>query len=71
MSLFRGVSTNIPSGLGEAELERRIESVYRALLAAPDRLQAEVCALRMAELIGQRSPAQIERMEREQGIHRP
>jgi hypothetical protein len=52
----------------DADLERRINAVFDALLAAPSRDEAQVCALRMAELIGKRSPQRVAEMERERGL---
>ncbi len=52
----------------DAERERLIEVYRRVLVDAPDSKTKRVAALRMRELIAQRSPQQVERMERERGL---
>jgi len=52
----------------DQQLERLIQTAYRAILSAatPEKQQA---AFRwMCELVNRRSPTQIERMERKQGL---
>jgi len=50
------------------ERERLIESYRRVVVDAPDSKAKRIAALRMRELIAQRSTEQVERMERERGL---
>lgn len=56
--------------LPDLELEAQIHAVYEALLAAPERDTKRSCALRLAELVSQRSPQRVRQMERERGLAR-
>lgn len=52
----------------DAELEEQIEATRQIAMRENDRFrQREVFAI-MAQLIGQRSPQQVEQMERERGL---
>lgn len=49
-------------------LEVRIQMALNALLAEPNRTKQRQIAARMADLVKQRSPGRVERMERAKGI---
>jgi hypothetical protein len=52
----------------DIEREAAIEAYRQKLVASHDPLTKRIAALRMKELIAERSPQQIERMERERGL---
>jgi hypothetical protein len=56
--------------LSDERLEEAIESTRQALLGAHTRAMQADLERKMRELIGQRSRAQIERMEQEKGLTR-
>ncbi len=52
----------------DREREEAIESYRLKLVASRDPLTKRIAALRMKELIAERSPQQVELMERERGL---
>lgn len=52
----------------DQEREQAIESYRLTLVDSPDPVTKRIAALRMKELIAQRSPQKVEQMERERGL---
>lgn len=57
-----------PISEDDASLERRIECARIAMTLATDDMSRRDHLMRMERLLAQRSPTQIERMERERGL---
>ncbi len=55
----------------DVEREQLIESYRKALVEAPDDQTKRIAALRMKELIGQRSPERVKEMEISRGLRAP
>ena len=52
----------------DQEREQAIERYRQTLVESPDPVTKRIAALRMKELIDQRSPQRVEQMERERGL---
>lgn len=52
----------------DQEREQAIENYRRTFVESPDPTTKRIAALRMKELIAQRSPEQVAQMEQERGL---